>query len=165
VVLKQQTRTLPPETAPLVAVLFRGRQRRCSNLCCYLERQGFNVFCTQKTSLIGNVVSPDVVLVCPADSFAPLRTEFRRLETLRRLLPKAGVVILSRYEARFRERAAVRTVPGALLVHAGGGYPAIVAALEKMLKWRPRTTPQGHSVVTVAAQPSIKSIALDPSKD
>ena len=115
-------RTVPPADAPIVMIVYFGAMRRCTNMCTFLERSGFQVFCGdiygREPETIGLI--PDVVLVrSDARRGGDVRLEFDALLGIRQALRRTPIVIALPSPPSVEETDCAEEV-GAKIVHSQG---------------------------------------------
>ena len=126
-------RTFPPPDALRVAVLHYGVERRCTNMCTYLERSGFHVTCLGTDRRLFDAVASDphviVVRVDGRPRGSGVRQEFQELQALRHEIGNRPIIIFVEHEPANSERRIVEEEHAALVFREGPAYASLCAAL------------------------------------
>lgn len=94
--LQARWRTTPAVTDPIVLVVYQDAQRHCINMCGFLERSGFQVFCGNEFSAPHNIqFLPDVVVLrVDGDRVeGTIRQNFRLLRTFQTTFPETPLLL------------------------------------------------------------------------
>ena len=126
-------RTFPPPDALRVAVLHYGVERRCTNMCTYLERCGFYVTCLATDRRLLDAVASDphvvVVRVDGRPRGSALRREFQELPALRDEIGNRPIIVFLEHEAASHERRIAEERQAALVLREGPAYASLCTAL------------------------------------